>query len=297
MADLARVSIVIPVYNGSNYLSEAIDSALAQTYPNTEVLVINDGSNDGGKTESILISYGPHIRYINKPNGGVASALNVGVREMEGVYFSWLSHDDLYLPDKVEAQMEYALNAERPTVYYSDFETIAENEQSLGVHAVPHLAPAALRPSLMLSANLHGCSLLVPRQAFDEVGLFDESLRTTQDYDLWFKMATRFPFEHVPKVLVRARQHKDQGTHKLKGYVVREINGLYRRYLTTLTREEIAAYWPAGDFSYFRATAMSMWKRGYRKAAVFALLMACRQAYGGTIEQAWNRRSSSEGAA
>ncbi|MGH8659654.1 MAG: glycosyltransferase [Gammaproteobacteria bacterium] len=290
-----RVSIIIPVYNGSNHLSEAIDSALAQAYPNIEVLAINDGSSDRGKTEDILKSYGSQIRYINKTNGGVASALNAGIREMEGAFFSWLSHDDLYLPDKIEVQMEYAFKADRATVYYSDFETIAEKGQSLGVHAVPHLSPPALRPSLMLSANLHGCSLLVPRQAFEEIGLFDESLRTTQDYDLWFKMATRFPFEHVPKVLVRARLHKDQGIHQLKGYVVREINDLYRRYLPTLTGEEIAAYWPAGAFSYFRATAMSMWKRGYRKAAIFALLMACRHLYGSNIGQAWNRRSSSEG--
>lgn len=297
MTALPKVSIVIPVYNGSDYVSEAIDSALAQTYPNIEVLAINDGSNDQGRTEGILVSYGSRIRYINKPNGGVASALNVGIREMEGAYFSWLSHDDLYLPEKVQVQMEYALKADRPTVYYSDFETIDEKGHSLGVHAVPHVAPAALRPSLMLSANLHGCSLLVPRQAFDEVGLFDESLRTTQDYDLWFKMAVRLPFEHVPKVLVQARLHKDQGTHKLKGYVVPEINELYRRYLTTLTREEIASYWPAGTFNYFRATAMSMWKRGYRNAAVFALLMACRHLYGATIGQAWNRRSRSKGAA
>lgn len=295
MTALPKVSIVIPVYNGSDYVSEAINSALVQTYPNIEVLAINDGSNDQGRTEGILGSYGSRIRYINKPNGGVASALNAGIQEMKGAYFSWLSHDDLYLPDKIEAQMDCALKADRQTVYYSDFETIDERGQSLGVHAVPHLPPAALRPSLMLSANLHGCSLLVPRQAFDEVGLFDESLRTTQDYDLWLRMAVRFPFEHVPKVLVRARLHKDQDTHRLKGYVVQEINELYRRYLPTLTQEEIAAYWPAGTFTYFSATARSMWKRGYRNAAVFALLMACRPLYGATIGKTCNRRSRLEG--
>ena len=290
-----RVSIVIPVYNGANYLALAIDSALAQSYGSIEVIVVNDGSTDNGATRAVGVSYGDRIKYYEKTNGHVASALNFGIRHMSGVYFSWLSHDDIYLPHKIEAQMEHALKADRPTVYYSDFETIDENGHSLSIQAVPHVAPAALRPSLMMSANLHGCSLLVPREAFDEIGLFDESLRTTQDYDLWLKMAARFPFEHVPKVLVRARLHKDQDTHRLKGYVVQEINELYRRYLPTLTQEEIAAYWPAGTFSYFRATAMSMWKRGYRNAAVFALLMACRPLYGATIGKNWNRRSRLEG--
>ena len=81
------VSIVIPVYNGSDYLREAIDSALAQTYANIEVLVINDGSKDNGATESIALSYGDRIRYFNKENGGVASALNMGIEQMKGDYF------------------------------------------------------------------------------------------------------------------------------------------------------------------------------------------------------------------
>lgn len=297
MSALPKVSIVIPVYNGSDYLSEAINSALAQTYSNFEILVVNDGSNDGGRTQDIVKSYGSRIRCINKPNGGVASALNAGIREMKGAYFSWLSHDDLYLPDKVQVQMEYALTSNHPAVYYSDFETIDEKGQSLSVVAVPYREPAALRPALMQSANLHGCTILVPRQAFDEVGVFDESLRTTQDYDLWFRMAARFPFEHIPKVLVRGRLHKDQGTRKLTDHVVREVNNLYRRYLTTLTREEIAAYWPAGTFSYFMTTAMSMATRKYRAAAAFALLMAFRHLYAGTIGQLWHGSSDSGKAA
>ena len=96
-----KVSIVIPVYNGANYLHESIDSALAQTYPNLEILVVNDGSTDDGATEAIALSYGDKIRYFCKENGGVSSALNLGIRNMTGDYFSWLSHDDAYEPEKV----------------------------------------------------------------------------------------------------------------------------------------------------------------------------------------------------
>ena len=100
------VSIVIPVYNGSNYMREAIDSALAQTYRNIEVIVVNDGSRDDGATDAIARSYGDRIRYIPKENGGSSSALNTGIRNMKGDWFSWLSHDDLYAPEKVEKQVE-----------------------------------------------------------------------------------------------------------------------------------------------------------------------------------------------
>ena len=111
-----KVSIIIPVYNGSNYLKDAIDSALAQTYKNLEILVINDGSNDDGKTREIALSYKDKIRYFEKENGGASSAINLGIKEMKGEYFSWLSHDDMYYPNKVERQVEEILKYDKKTI-------------------------------------------------------------------------------------------------------------------------------------------------------------------------------------
>ena len=117
-----KVSIIIPVYNGSNYLREAIDSALAQTYKNLEILVINDGSNDKGKTDKIAKSYGNKIRYFKKENGGVATALNLGIKKMTGEYFSWLSHDDLYYPNKVKKQIRFLKTLDdKNVVLYGDY--------------------------------------------------------------------------------------------------------------------------------------------------------------------------------
>ena len=107
---LPLVSIIIPVYNGSNYMKEAIDSAINQDYQNIEILVINDGSTDGGKTEAIAKSYGDKIRYFKKKNGGVSTALNYGINKMRGQFFSWLSHDDRYYRNKISTQMNYLIN-------------------------------------------------------------------------------------------------------------------------------------------------------------------------------------------
>ena len=100
-----KISIVIPVYNGEKYMKEAIDSALDQTYKNTEIIVVNDGSTD--KTEEIALSYGDKIRYFYKGNGGQSSALNFGIEKMTGELFSWLSHDDVYYPQKIEKQIAF----------------------------------------------------------------------------------------------------------------------------------------------------------------------------------------------
>ncbi len=104
------VSILIPVYNGANYLNLAIDSALAQTYGNFEIIVVNDGSDDDDATARVVRGYGDRVRYFEKRNGGVASALNLAIAQAKGQFISWLSHDDLYIPDKLNVRLIFWRN-------------------------------------------------------------------------------------------------------------------------------------------------------------------------------------------
>ena len=207
-----KISIVIPVYNGANYLREALDSALGQTYRNVEVIVVNDGSNDGNETENIAKSYGGRLRYFSKENGGVASALNFGIGEMAGDYFSWLSHDDAYHPVKLERQVEFLRKlGKRKAVLYGDFEIIDDQSKHIGLH---HLDKKIVESPLraILSASIHGCSTLVPRAVFEQVGLFNERLRTVQDNDMWMRVhLAGFEFVHMPEVLIKSRVHPEQG--------------------------------------------------------------------------------------
>ena len=102
------VSIVIPFLMVRTYLSEAIESVLAQTYEHLEIIVVNDGSTD--ETEQIVLSYRDKIRYFSKENGGVSTALNIGITNMRGEYFLWLSHDDLLKPDAIEKMIKSFIN-------------------------------------------------------------------------------------------------------------------------------------------------------------------------------------------
>lgn len=227
-----KVSIVIPVFNGANYLREAIDSALAQTYTNIEVIVINDGSDDAGKSEEIAVSYGDAIRYLRKENGGVASALNAGIRAARGDYISWLSHDDLYSPQKIERQI--ALLASMPSreaILYSDYEMIYEEDKSLEMVRLtaPELTDSRhIILSHLFTSQVHGCSLLLPKKCFAETGYFNENLRTTQDYDLWFRLLSYgYVFLHQPEILITSRIHSEQGTHALLDLNYREAEQLF----------------------------------------------------------------------
>lgn len=241
-SDLPLVSIVIPVYNGSRYLREAIDSALNQTYENREVIVVNDGSCDDGKTEEIAKSYGDGIRYFAKENGGVATALNLGITKAKGEYISWLSHDDAYTPMKLENQMNFLttlpMNRRKDVILYSNYFLMDENSVIYGKSTTANVPPekffqallcgVVFRPPLQrLWFSINGCTTLIPKEAFDKVGYFDEKLRTTQDYDMWFRMNRVFDFVLTDDYLIKSRMHREQGTKVLKDVVLVEVSELF----------------------------------------------------------------------
>ena len=270
------VSIVIPVYNGENYLTLAIDSALTQTYKNIEIIVVNDGSEDNGATARIARAYGDRVRYFEKKNGGVASALNFAVAEAKGQFISWLSHDDLYVSDKLERQVEYVAEQPEPErcVIYGDYSVFSSASTDDAVVVMPSTAPANFRYFITAQNILHGCTLLIPKLAFDRHGSFDESLRTTQDYDLWFRIAEDFDFLHLPGVVVRSRSHEQQGTRKLRDVALAEANNLLSRFVENLTEEQIRNGSSLHPYLGYHAIADTFYTRGFETAGRRATQLA-----------------------
>ncbi len=237
-----NVSIIIPVFNGSNFLKEAIDSALGQTYSNLEIIVVNDGSTDNGKSEEIALSYGNRIRYLSKTNGGVSSALNFALENSTGEWFSWLSHDDLYYPEKIEKQIAF-LN------------TLLQEKSELQLKKVVlHSATVSIdingkiikRPNYsdididedsekiildnIYNYRLSGCSFLVNCVAFKDIGGFREDIKTVSDVEYWHRLLFNgYKFYCLKNdVLVKNRSHgKQVGKTKISLFN-KELNDLYR---------------------------------------------------------------------
>jgi glycosyltransferase involved in cell wall biosynthesis len=263
-----NVSIVIPVYNGADYVAQAIESALQQSYPKIEVLVVNDGSTDQGATTRIAQSFGERIRYFEKPNGGVATALNLGIEKMTGDYFSWLSHDDLYLPEKVATQVEILGSlADRETVLYSDYHLVDEASRVITTVRLDHQMLSSKPLYSVLRGSVHGCSTLVPRSAFERFGRFDPALATTQDYALWFKMAREIPFHHTPVPLISSRWHAAQGS-KTHPAVDREANALWIGFVEALSAQEMLACEPT-VYRFHQELEKFLSTTPYREAQAF----------------------------
>lgn len=241
-----KVTIIIPVYNGSNYLEYAINSALSQTYDNIEVLVINDGSRDDGASERIALSYGDRIRYIHKENGGVSTALNLGIEKMHGDLVCWLSHDDMYEINKVEKEVQLYLQQENPeSIIFCGYKIInscgiVQSEYFLPEYACQHLDSMI---GLDLQYTLNGCTMLIPRRVFEKYGKFDVSLRYTQDYDLWHTfLVNGVPFVYLNESLMLSRSHGEQGGKIAPVAVTLEADALHARIIHDLDPDDVREY-------------------------------------------------------
>ncbi len=231
MINKPMVSIIIPLYNGSNYVEEAIKSALAQTYENIEIVIVNDGSTDEGAGKAICDKYADKVMYFEKENGGCSSALNYGIKRAKGEFISWLSHDDLYFPEKVEKQIEmYAKhNLDKGNTIISNpgmlIDSKGDEIYHPGYKVTGLYSPEQAFEHFLFKACPNGCGLLIPRCIFEKCGYFDEDLRFVLDWNLWLKFAlSGVNFYYDDTKLVCNRVHSMQVTVKQKELLSKEAN-------------------------------------------------------------------------
>ena len=200
------VSIVIPTYNYEQYLGAAIDSALAQTYPNLEVLIIDDGSTDG--TAQLIGKYGSRVRYLAQPNAGLSAARNTGIREAAHEYLVFLDADDVLAPAMVErcmAQLQ-RLGPAFALIGCGEVPIDSRGEKIPRRGFLPLVDREITAADLVVMSRFPP-SVLVRRNAFTECGLFEPALRSTEDRDMWIRIASRHRVYRLHEGLVLKRVH------------------------------------------------------------------------------------------
>ena len=266
-----KVVVIMPVYNGSNYMREAIDSALNQTYKNVEVVVINDGSTDGGKTDAIAKSYGDKIKYFVKENGGVSSALNFGIKYIQDnykdAYFCWLSHDDKYTPEKIEKEVKALKGHDKTTVVFSNFSLFDDKGTIFATtHSEERIKEDQFKGIYpVLKGMVNGDTILVHQDVFNKCGYFDEVNTNAADYRMWLKVFDEFDHVFLKEPLSLYRIHDQQDTVKSPTYNEESDNF----WLTAIDEidDKKAKSWGVTLFKLYADLYIQMKNAGFNKAA------------------------------
>lgn len=206
----ALVSVIIPNYNYGDFVASAIESALSQSYPNVETIVVDDGSTDA--SAAVIATFSERIQVIAKENGGLSSARNVGIHAARGELLLFLDSDDILLPGAIEELLNaYAAAGSGDRLVYGDslfFDCSA-------TRPVKRISPSGHIWRVLLGGNFICChEALVPRRlALEEAG-FDESLKMSEDFDFWLRLARKHEFCHVAVTVARRRIHGKMMSHQ-----------------------------------------------------------------------------------
>ena len=212
---MPKVSVIITTYNRAQFLTEAIESVLNQSYQDFELIIIDDGSDDN--TKEVLKPYQDRLSYFYQKNSGISKSRNEGLSNAQGEYIAFLDSDDLWKRRKLEKQVGFLEKDEKHQMCYTDEIWIRS-----GVRVNPKKVHSKFSgwifqhciPLCIISLS----SAVMERKLFDQIGLFDEGLPACEDYDLWLRASLITPIHFIPEPLIIKRGgHPDQLSHKYWG--------------------------------------------------------------------------------
>jgi len=234
------VSAVIPAHCGAEFVGAALDSVLAQTWPPQEIIVVDDGSQDD--LDGALAPFLGHLIVLRQPARGASAARNRGIAVAQGEWIAFLDEDDEWLPTRIERQLAGVAGRPEVALVYSDVEIFGDECCPGRLQGQPTPRGRVFREFLRLGCFVTPSAALARRAAILEVGGFDETLASSEDYDLWLRLAARHEIEFVPGSLARYRVHAGNISKNLK-------KGLVNRHRVLLKArdsapDEYGSVWP-----------------------------------------------------
>jgi len=209
MSSKCLVSVIMPVYNGERYVSQAVKSILGQTYSNFELIVVNDGSTD--KTEKILSSF-PQIIYVKQNNQGIACSLNIGINRSKGKYIVRLDADDICFPNRIEKQVNFLERNPDIDLVGSSATIIDSGDRRWGIQRMPGSDTEIRWASLFKSPFIHP-SVTIRREIAEEfTDLYDPNFVPTEDYELWIRVLKNHKAANISEPLLYYRVHSKGAT-------------------------------------------------------------------------------------
>lgn len=256
----ATITAAIPCFNAAPFLAEAIESVLAQTRPAVEVIVVDDGSTDG--SGAIAARY--DVKLVTLPdNLGHATARNAALRAAQGEYVAWLDADDTWLPHHLEVVGGLLDRFPEAAVAYGAAQLVGERSDVWDDFPCHH-QPRSMLWECFRRTIVPAMSAVARKAALDEVGGFEESIRVAPDFDLWLRLAARYPFVSTPQVTVNYRWHPGQ----ISRNPLEQLRSIYqtrRRFIDRLLEQgdrELAGEASARLRAIYQEQLRSAWRRG-----------------------------------
>ncbi|NOR68307.1 MAG: glycosyltransferase [Methylomarinum sp.] len=200
------VSIITPIYNGENYLAHSILSALNQTYTNFELILVNDGSTDQSKTIAKGYLKDSRIHYIEQKNAGVAAARNTAIKTAKGKYIAFLDQDDIWFQNKLEIQVS-AIEQDNSLAFVYSKQNIINSQGEKIQFNWPTGASGNCFEELFVRNKTTILTVLLRKSILDEIGLFNEQLSGTDDYEMWLRITLKHPIHFIDQALASYRTH------------------------------------------------------------------------------------------
>ena len=280
------VSVIIPTYRRAAFLAETLESVVAQTFTDYEVIVVEDGSHDA---PDALLPYGDRITYLWQPNQGVGVARNTGAAKARGRWLAFLDDDDLWAPEKLERQLEAAAANPSAGLLHTDHLKLVDRD----VRVPPRNPPRERVPSgwvckeLVLFSNfIVASSTLVRRTEFERVGGFTTNREWAEDFELWLRLSRVCEVQFVPSPLTIYRDHAGSLSGELRWHFC-HLNALEH-----FVRTDPSIWQECGAVTLRRCINGVCWRGGYDHLMQEQFAGARRLFYAAWRWMPWDARSA-----
>jgi len=251
MKTVPTIDVIIPVFNGEYFIEKALRSVDRQTCEPSRIIVVDDGSTD--KTEEIVLAFKSAsaipVEYIKQENRGPNAARNKGISVSSGELLAFLDTDDVWEPAKLEKQLAVFNGSEWNDLglVYCAYSLIAEDDSIIIDKSAVTLDPSYRGHVFdkVLEANKimgSASAVLIKKECFDSVGLFDESLKASEDWDMWIRIAEKYAIDYVNEPLVKIRRHPGNFQKKYEYMLVNDIL-FFNKWIERLPKDKVPKRW------------------------------------------------------
>ena len=238
---ILNVSVIIPTYNRKNLLKRALHSVGSQTFVPHEIIVVDDGSSDG--TKDWVLETFPYVRYIYQDNSGVSSARNAGIKEAKGSWIAFLDSDDEWMSNKLEQQKRVINSFQEAWLCHTN-EIWIRNGVRVNQMKKHQKYGGDVFENCLDICRISPSSVLIKKEVFEMVGLFDESLKVCEDYDLWLRITAILPVIFLDQpLIIKYGGHADQLSHVDSGiekYRIQSLEKILSSNLLSIFQSKIA---------------------------------------------------------